>query len=190
MAQLYSESEVDIYAQNRLMVSLREKIFRIDPNLAPDPNRITALETLLEDLNSQKLSRWYHIKFHLPTGNFDFEGAIRVCNQRWVLHGAYTFEIVRKDGSVGYPHVHLLAETSQAPAHIRRDICRSLDLPANQVQVKSITNTTYRTNVANYIVKNRMYDILWREGHALKPLYLVNMTQEEFDSYRDINHQK
>jgi len=186
--RLLSREQADILAANSLLKSLRQSYFRLKPNEAPNASDLNwALESL-GTAKAEKINRWFHVKIHLPlsTQEGDYDQAIKVCNQKWVIQGAFTFEKwSKKKNGPGKPHIHLLCEATQCAGHIRRDIVRSLSLPSNQVKVFPVTTTTYRRNTANYICKNHLYDVSWRAGLGIDPVYFVNITPQQYEDLKN-----
>jgi len=186
LAQPYTLDQANVRASNQLLVNLRASLFRLQPNLAPNSSLLIQALDELAQAKAEKLQRWFHIKIHLPHNlpEGDYEQPLRVCQQKWVLQGAFVFEKVNKDGTMGHPHIHLLCESSKCAGHIRRDISQSLDIPSNQIHIIPVGTTTQRRHTANYICKNRTYDVAWREGHGLDQVYLVNLLPEDFEKIK------
>lgn len=191
---LYTDHEVDIHAQNRLMVSCREAQFREDPNLAPDPHRLKYYLNAKRLSVSKKLKRWYHVKVSLGVNGEPSPASLPATITRmrdaieklaWAMQAAYCFEYITKDGSNGHPHCHIVCESHKCGGHIQRDLSATMGVAKNFVSVYPLDTEKYRSNTLKYIQKNRLYDIAWRGGHGIRPLYLHKMSQEDFDEYSD-----
>lgn len=173
-------------ATSRLIVATLSNVYRVRPDLSSRPDDVRAALELWEEAKGQRLTTFYHIIIHLPHASAPPvgvwpKGLLEVADvfqkQKWVRGGAWVLELEHKDGSIGYPHVHCLMESTKPRAHILRDLRKTWKdvIAPGQIAVLQVRSESHRQNIAEYLLKGQrnVLDTAYRGAHDIPTINFV-----------------